>query len=58
MLVQEDPREDMNIFNITSDDTMLVITSAGDNALAYAAEKSPRRIHCVDLNPTQVSLLI
>jgi len=36
---------------------MLVITSAGDNALHYAIAAQPRRIHCVDMNPCQGHLL-
>ena len=37
-------------------DTLLVLTSAGCNALDYALE-GPRRIHAVDLNPRQNALL-
>lgn len=36
---------------------MLVISSAGDNALSYAISSQPSRIHCVDLNPCQNHLL-
>lgn len=36
---------------------MLVISSAGDNALSYAVSAQPSRIHCVDLNPCQNHLL-
>ena len=36
---------------------MLVISSAGDNALSYAIGAQPSRIHCVDLNPCQNHLL-
>lgn len=32
-------------------DSILVISSAGDNALHYAIAAGPRRIHCVDMNP-------
>jgi betaine lipid synthase len=53
----EDPREDQLILNITPDDVMLVISSAGDNALSYAISSQPSRIHCVDLNPCQNHLL-
>lgn len=50
----EDPREDARILNLTSKDTVLAITSAGDNILSYASLPSPpRRIHGVDLNPCQ-----
>ena len=54
----EDPREDHNILNFTKDDVVLAITSAGDNVLSYAALKNPpRRVHCVDLNPSQGHLM-
>ena len=42
--VQEDPFEDMRHLNLTSDDSMLVITSAGDNALHYAIAAKPKRV--------------
>lgn len=54
----EDPREDIKILNIQPTDTMLAITSAGDNILSYAAmDNAPRRIHGVDLNPHQNHLM-
>ena len=46
--------EDMKHLNSTKDDSILVISSAGDNALHYAIEAGPRRIHCVDMNPWYV----
>ncbi|KAG6917420.1 hypothetical protein DXG01_002505 [Tephrocybe rancida] len=49
----EDPFEDMNYLNLSKDDSMFVITSGGDNALHYAIEAQPKRIHCVDMNPCQ-----
>ncbi|PNS20806.1 hypothetical protein CAC42_2737 [Sphaceloma murrayae] len=52
----EDARADARILNITSDDVILAITSAGDNILSYALER-PKRIHAVDLNPNQNHLL-
>ena len=52
----EDPRVDRQILNINSSDTILTITSAGDNILDYLLE-TPRRIHAVDLNPNQNHLL-
>ncbi|KAF7504315.1 hypothetical protein GJ744_002504 [Endocarpon pusillum] len=52
----EDATVDKKLLKITSDDTILAITSAGDNILSYALCK-PRRIHAVDLNPTQNHLL-
>ena len=36
--------------NIGQDDVVFCITSAGDNALAYAVAAQPRLIHCVDMN--------
>ncbi|CAK7903217.1 hypothetical protein CAAN1_16S00606 [[Candida] anglica] len=54
----EDPREDMNILNINSNDSLLAITSAGDNLLHYAClPNAPKKIHGVDLNPCQNHLL-
>ncbi|OJJ46724.1 hypothetical protein ASPZODRAFT_16476 [Penicilliopsis zonata CBS 506.65] len=52
----EDPRVDHRLLNIGSDDVILAITSAGDNILDYL-QKSPRRVHAVDLNPNQNHLL-
>ncbi|RUP47410.1 hypothetical protein BC936DRAFT_145760 [Jimgerdemannia flammicorona] len=53
----EDPRVDLEFLNLTKDDTMFVITSAGDNALEYALQSQPKRIHCIDMNPCQNHLL-
>ncbi|RDB16813.1 hypothetical protein Hypma_002666 [Hypsizygus marmoreus] len=53
----EDPFEDMKYLDLSTDDSMFVITSAGDNALHYAIEAQPKRIHCVDMNPCQGHLL-
>lgn len=54
----EDPREDHKILNFSSKDTVLAITSAGDNILAYASlPDPPAKIHAVDLNPAQNHLL-
>lgn len=54
----EDPREDKNILQFKPSDTVLAITSAGDNILSYASmDAPPKRIHCVDLNPCQNHLL-
>lgn len=52
----EDPRLDREALQVTSDDTMLVITSAGCNALDYALD-SPAKIFAVDVNPRQNALL-
>ncbi|EKM51071.1 uncharacterized protein PHACADRAFT_165696 [Phanerochaete carnosa HHB-10118-sp] len=56
-LVWEDPEVDMQHLNLTREDSLFVITSAGDNALHYAISARPRRIHCVDINPCQGHLL-
>lgn len=52
----EDSREDAKLLQVKSSDVILAITSAGDNILSFALEK-PKRIHAVDLNPTQNHLL-
>ncbi|CDS01335.1 hypothetical protein [Sporisorium scitamineum] len=53
----EDPYVDMQHLNLGRDDSILCITSAGDNALHYAVAGKPRRIHAVDMNPCQGHLL-
>ncbi|GAC97098.1 hypothetical protein PHSY_004682 [Pseudozyma hubeiensis SY62] len=53
----EDPYVDMQHLNLGKDDSILCITSAGDNALHYAVAGKPRRIHAVDMNPCQGHLL-
>jgi len=52
----EDPAIDRKALALGPDDTVLVITSAGCNALDYALE-APKRIHAVDANPRQTALL-
>jgi len=52
----EDPAIDRQALALGADDTVLVITSAGCNALDYALE-APHRIHAVDANPRQTALL-
>jgi S-adenosylmethionine-diacylglycerol 3-amino-3-carboxypropyl transferase len=52
----EDPAVDRLALNLSSNDTLLVITSAGCNTLDYAL-CAPRRIHAVDANPRQNALL-
>lgn len=52
----EDPRLDRVALDLGPDDTVMVITSAGCNALDYALE-SPRHVHAVDMNPRQNALL-
>ena len=52
----EDPRLDREALNLGPDDTVLVITSAGCNALDYALQE-PRHVYAVDMNPRQNALL-
>ncbi|MCA9133459.1 MAG: BtaA family protein [Planctomycetales bacterium] len=52
----EDPRLDRQALQLTSDDRVLVITSAGCNALDYALA-GPAHVYAVDMNPRQNSLL-
>lgn len=52
----EDPAVDRQILGLGSDDEVLVITSAGCNALDYALQ-GPRRVWAVDANPRQNALL-
>jgi S-adenosylmethionine-diacylglycerol 3-amino-3-carboxypropyl transferase len=52
----EDPAVDRQALRLTREDVVLVITSAGCNALDYAL-LAPRRIHAVDANPRQNALL-
>lgn len=53
----EDPVVDIEHLDLGPEDSILCITSAGDNALHYAATAKPRRIHAVDMNPCQGHLL-
>jgi S-adenosylmethionine-diacylglycerol 3-amino-3-carboxypropyl transferase len=52
----EDPAIDRVALNLSADDVVLVITSAGCNALDYAL-LGPKRVHAVDANPRQTALL-
>ena len=52
----EDPRLDREALRLTSADDVLVITSAGCNALDYAL-CGPNHVHAVDMNPRQNALL-
>lgn len=52
----EDPRLDREALELGRDDTVLVITSAGCNALDYALQ-SPHHVYAVDMNPLQNALL-
>ncbi len=52
----EDPRLDHQAMELGPEDDVLVITSAGCNALDYALAR-PRSVHAVDMNPRQNALL-
>ncbi|MBS1161427.1 MAG: hypothetical protein H6R15_3846 [Proteobacteria bacterium] len=52
----EDPAVDCQALHLGPRDTVLVITSAGCNALDYALQ-GPARIYAVDANPRQNALL-
>lgn len=52
----EDPRCDRQLLNLKADSEVVMITSAGCNALDYLLDQ-PARIHCVDVNPRQNALL-
>jgi S-adenosylmethionine-diacylglycerol 3-amino-3-carboxypropyl transferase len=52
----EDPRCDRFLLNLKKESSVVMITSAGCNALDYALDK-PAEIHCVDMNPRQNALL-
>jgi S-adenosylmethionine-diacylglycerol 3-amino-3-carboxypropyl transferase len=52
----EDPAVDRRALNLGPQDNILVITSAGCNALDYALT-APNRIDAVDANPRQTALL-
>lgn len=52
----EDPRLDRVALDLGPDDNVMVITSAGCNALDYAL-CSPNHVYAVDMNPRQNALL-
>ncbi len=52
----EDPRLDRVALDLSPDDNVLVITSAGCNALDYALT-APNHVYAVDMNPRQNALL-
>jgi S-adenosylmethionine-diacylglycerol 3-amino-3-carboxypropyl transferase len=52
----EDPRLDRQALQLTGKDRVLVITSAGCNALDYALA-GPAHVYAVDMNPRQNALL-
>jgi S-adenosylmethionine-diacylglycerol 3-amino-3-carboxypropyl transferase len=52
----EDPALDVEALQLTAASRVLVIASAGCNALDYALE-GPQAVHAVDANPRQIALL-
>lgn len=52
----EDPRLDREMLNLQADSRLVMITSAGCNALDYLLD-APAEIHAVDMNPRQNALL-
>jgi len=52
----EDATIDRHLMQLDGDSRIVMITSAGCNALNYLLD-SPREIHCVDVNPKQNALL-
>lgn len=52
----EDPAVDRQVLNLDGDSEVMVITSAGCNALDYALD-APRAVHAIDYNPRQNALL-
>ena len=52
----EDPRIDRELLKLDPDSKILMITSAGCNALDYLLD-DPAEIHAVDVNPAQNALL-
>jgi S-adenosylmethionine-diacylglycerol 3-amino-3-carboxypropyl transferase len=52
----EDPRIDRQLLNIQAGDKIVMITSAGCNALDYLQD-NPGEVHCIDMNPRQNAVL-
>lgn len=52
----EDPRIDRRLLQLDANSRVVMLTSAGCNALDYLLD-NPREIHCVDINPAQNALL-
>ncbi|MEO6038512.1 MAG: BtaA family protein, partial [Saprospiraceae bacterium] len=52
----EDPRCDRQLLQLNAQSRVLMLTSAGCNALDYLLDM-PAEVHCVDLNPRQNALL-
>ncbi len=52
----EDPRCDRELLRLDNDSRVVMLTSAGCNALDYLLD-NPASVDCVDLNPRQNALL-
>ena len=52
----EDPRCDRQLLQLNRDSEVVMITSAGCNALDYLLD-DPKKINCIDMNPRQNALL-
>ncbi len=52
----EDPRCDRNLMEFDKKSEIVMITSAGCNALSYLTDR-PKTIHCIDMNSRQNALL-
>lgn len=52
----EDPRCDRQLLELQADSEIVMITSAGCNALDYLLD-GPQQINCIDVNPRQNALL-
>ncbi len=52
----EDPRCDRQLLEFQEDSEIVMITSAGCNALDYLLDQ-PKQINCIDVNPRQNALL-
>lgn len=52
----EDPRCDRELMQLDENSEIVMITSAGCNALDYLLD-NPRQINCIDVNPRQNALL-
>lgn len=52
----EDPQCDRKLLNLNEESRVVMLTSAGCNALDYLLD-GPAAIHCVDINPRQNALL-
>jgi S-adenosylmethionine:diacylglycerol 3-amino-3-carboxypropyl transferase len=48
----------MQHLELTGNDSVFAIASAGDNILHYAINGRPKRIHAVDMNPWLVLIRI